>query len=206
VIVVCRIHGATLIPNMIGGTGSVTFTNSNASCPICGSMSRIMDGTYSSVDGIVRAFESSSREKIERFRELIVLQDSKNTEIKEIEQEIVKLGTGFESLWHWLQENTGAISFILSIISIVLMIYFEGSSDNDAKVLQQTIENQTKVQTMILSEMQKDKSSIEDKELQHRPKMRIQQSNQDTSLGPSDGPNRHERRKASSLSRRRSAK
>lgn len=87
---VCPKCGAFFRSSLIGiaAGGTVTFSNIAVSCPYCGNIASVVDGTYDAVDDILRFVSGPqySRELLQKFGDLLVDALEQQTSIDELEK------------------------------------------------------------------------------------------------------------------------
>lgn len=182
-------HGLQYAPDYFLGPdiGSVTFTNSRTTCPVCGQLSFIVDGTYDVVGGAVQAFTSSSTEAVAKFRSILEAVQKGSLSRARADHEIEQIGGPLASFWKSFNAYSGTISLLLTLIAIyVSVLSYIGSADSSEK-LQVSIDKQMEIQQQMLVELQKQNQAS-------NPKAGAQSAQQH--------PNRHERRKAKKLGKR----
>ena len=111
--------------NLIGGPGAtnITFENSSVSCPHCGQMAKILDGTYSYRAEVVKLL-SGSKATVERLKELerILKDGNKNkSSLEEIAQTIKKELPEFSPFADWLKQHSPTI--IVGLLAIIVHLY-----------------------------------------------------------------------------------
>jgi glutaredoxin len=112
-------------PNLFGGSGEadITFENSGVSCPHCGRMARILDGTYSYRAEVVKLL-SGPKITVERLRELerILRDANKNKSTsEEIAQTIKKELPELSLFADWLKQHSPTI--VIGLLTIVVQLY-----------------------------------------------------------------------------------
>lgn len=199
----CPVHGIRLVQGLFGGPGaaSLTFANSSTNCPVCGRIVPIVDGTYEVVGGAVQAFTASTRETVAQFRDIIESVQKGSITKSEADTQVEQLSSAISKIWQMANQNAGALSVLLAIITIYLTISAGWSADEAAAKLQAGVEEQTQVEQQILAELQKQNAPAPTLETARQPTQQMQGlSPQRTTVAAK--PNRHERRKAKAKSRR----
>jgi hypothetical protein len=200
---ICPVHGPVDSP-LIGGSGKVKIINVAVSCPVCGLPSRVPDGVHDLVTGFVQTLHSAgaTRQQVSRFRDIAQAVQSGDTTAEQAEEQIAELGNAFMTAWAWLNANGTAIQTIVAIIALFLMIYFQKSSDADAKKLQAATGKQIAVEQKIVSELRRQNLPVP------TPQTSLQPMPQSPTIAPprtqvrATHPNRRERRAAGARARR----
>lgn len=179
-IVDCPRCGPGISP-LVGGSATVVFTRSRASCPSCGMMAPIRDGVYETVNDVVQSFRAfgATREDVIRFSAIASAVRSGETSVATADAQVSELGTVFADAWRTFNTNSGGVGLLVAILAVLLTIYYQRGSTADAATLQDTTARQLEVQELILSELRK--QSATDHAL---PQVNV-----------GARPNRHERRK-----------
>lgn len=210
-IIDCPVHGAQPARGLVGGDGRVTFIGSSSSCPLCGRMAPIRDGTYDIVNSVVRAFHATgaTRDQVARLHEIAKSVQAGSATAEDAEQQVAALGGVFLSVWRTLNTQGTAIQTVVAIIALFLMIYFEKQSDVDAAKLQAATEKQIvatqsveRVGHQILEELRKQSAASPAPQMKPSPMQLTQQASQPQRRVSAIQPNRQERRKAKALERR----
>jgi hypothetical protein len=181
---------------------NVTLDQIWESCERCGGLAEVQSGTYDFVGSMMTAFRELSRNDIVAFRDIAESVRSGRASSAAASAQIATLDSTLVGVWRWTNENSGALSVLLAVLAIYLSITAGWSSDETAEKLRASVERQTQVEQMMLSELKKlDASSVaQGKSAQTTPQMRV--PNRPQTPGPATRPNRHERRKARAKGRR----
>jgi hypothetical protein len=118
-----------IAPNIIGGPGAanITFENSGVSCPHCGRIAKIPDGTYSYRAEIVKLL-SGPKATVDRLRELerILKDASKNkSSSEEIAQTIKEELPEFSPFADWLKQHGSTIgsAVFTAVFAAIIQLY-----------------------------------------------------------------------------------
>jgi hypothetical protein len=94
------------------------------------------DGTYDLVGGVIKAIRAPgvTQQKVEAFRDLVEAVNSGKTTQEDAAKQIDALSGYFYELWVWLGANGAQLATLITILSLVINIYYgqmakEGGSE-----------------------------------------------------------------------------
>ncbi|MCH4892829.1 hypothetical protein GO308_06870 [Sphingomonas sp. SFZ2018-12] len=148
------------------------------------------------------AFREMSRDDIATFRDIAESVAAGHATDAEAEAQIAELGNALAAVWKWTNNNGTALSLILTILTIYLQITAGWEADRTAEKLRASVEVQTQVERMILNELQKSSAAFQAQHTLPPPKKQLLPPVQQKKPGQLRQ-NRHERRKAKAIARRR---
>ena len=130
---------------------NVTFDGCTESCPRCGGRAKLQDGTYDFIGSAVAAFRAPgvTRKDIERFRSIAEAAKERRITPDLAGQQIKQINVSFGTLWDWANSNAGALAILISVITLVLMMYDSVSSNADAKTAHKDAQQILEVQERI---------------------------------------------------------
>lgn len=185
----------------VTNTRNMRLGGGSEDCPICGGRAEYQLGYYDFVGSMMTAFRELSRDNIEAFRDIAEAVKSGEASSEDAAAQIAKLGSTLAGVWRWTNENSGALTVLLSVLTLYLAITAGWRSDETAEKLRASVERQTQVEQMMLSELRKLHAADAMRGVEPRPKPRMQSPNRLQTPAPATR-NRHERRKAARLAKR----
>ena len=122
---VCPTHGRVPLDHLIGGGGTATFVNSEASCPYRGRTAKIPSGTYRIGDALMDAVRSRevSRDDVVAFRQIAQAVKNGNTNAEEAAAQAAEINSLFGHLLKWANENGVALGLLIGILALVVTCY-----------------------------------------------------------------------------------
>jgi glutaredoxin len=141
-----------IAPNLFGGPGAANFTfeNSGISCPHCGRMARILNGTYSYQAEVVKLL-SGPKSTVERLRELerILKDANKNkSSSEEIAQTIRKELPEFSPFADWLKQHGPTIGSAVFAAVFAAIVHLYTHFDNKQTALKTAAATQSPPQVI----------------------------------------------------------
>jgi hypothetical protein len=191
---------------------NVSFENNTTKCPKCVDVARIGNGTYNYVAGVLTAFQAPgvTRQKVEHFAEVARAAKDGTVSRLQADSQIAEISQALLAIWKATGDNAAGIGILLSIVALYLTITAGWSDDIAAdKQLKasyaqtEAIHSSEVIQQKILAELRKTSSGDH---ARAEPKSIVPSSSRITlrrTAVPSGSLNRHERRKARVISRRR---
>jgi hypothetical protein len=124
---VCSSCGALFYaPNLVGGTGTVRFTNSRLGpCPVCGGVGDIIDGVYNAATNTARLLISSATKphQLKKLHEILRAAQQQNLSREEIQETVANELPELQSLRDWLPTSRNELyTFIGIIIALITLI------------------------------------------------------------------------------------
>lgn len=184
----------------INNAFNVTITNCAEQCPRCGNLANVKDGTYDFVGSVLTAIRAPGvmRADIVAFRELALAVQRGKVRKDEAAAQVAAMHEGFATLWKWLNENGGALSFLIAILAIYIAILSKESSDAGSVQAHHDAQQQIQLQQKIYDVLNQEKLQVKQLDpvssaTNARIKSRVPQPIYH---------NRHERRKSASIKRR----
>jgi len=167
-------------------------------------MAKLQDGTYDFIGTAIAAFRAPgvTREDIERFRSIAEATNAKRIAPAQARQEVEQINASFGALWSWANSNAGALTVLIGIITLALMMYDLIGSDADAKTAHKDAQQILEVQERIYAALQKPAAPASASRQKCSPTTLRRQQGQVQSSTSQIPANRHERRKAAALARR----
>jgi hypothetical protein len=205
IIAVCPVHGPFPTRNLFGGTGSVALKNVTTNCPICGRDSPITDGTYDLVGSAVKAFRAPgvTRDNINALRDIAQAEKDGKLSAKAAEEKAAEISSAFAALIKWTNGNAGMLGLLVAIITLFVSIYAVNDDDLSSAQAHKDFLAEREVQQRIYEALQRQHVPGTSQESKPRPN-RLKQSLRPTQTLSAGSPNRHERRKAKAMARRKS--
>lgn len=209
----CGIYEDTIAIDL-GGDNTFTSLNNRTRCFRCGAMARYIDGTYTTVSGVVKSFTNSNltRDEVEKVADTLrKLNDGylSDTEATRLLNDISPWLSELISLIKGNKELLGfVVTILLPITLFVLQSHADAESDEKAQRTAQTsIEVQEKtlsVQQKILDEVLRHPEAKNFKAMKLPKKSATARKSR---VKPASGAgNRHERRKAAKIGRSKRSK
>lgn len=200
---------------LIENASNITFEGCQETCPRCGGFANIQDGTYDFVGRVITAFRAPgvSWDDIIEFQSIAAAVNSGELSKEQADARVEQIGASLAGLWKWINDNSGALTLVVTVIHIYLAIHLSNVSNavseqqhTDAARLSQSIERQTEALETATELQQKIYEALE-----QQPKANSVEASQASRprpkmyhISPQQRPNRHERRKARTLARRQS--
>lgn len=172
-------------------------------CPKCGAMANIQDGTYDFVGSTIGAFRAPgvTREKIERFREIAENVKAGELSTETATAQVDQLGAALAMVWEWTNSHSGVFGVLISLIAVFLTIYYHADSDGVARKYEAGSQQEIQVLEQISDQLRRQgvnvPMTLEVPSSKNQIHKVIQGRKRDDAK-----PNRHARRKAANLSRR----
>ena len=196
------------VPNYFGGTGSAFMSGNQIGCPApgCSGMGHHKEGTYDFVDGVISSFTAPgmTREKVQKVKEIAEAVEAGEKDTHTAYLEVVEIDDRLAETWNWMNENAGAIGVLLAILSILLAHYYWKQSGASAEEDRRVVERQSKALEKIGEELEKQRLDGALPAGQAPPKQEMLTLPL-KQIAASPTPNRHERRKAAAIERRKSS-
>ena len=214
----CPVHGRVPCEGLVAGSGNVVITNCLTYCPVsgCNRTVAVVEGTYEFADNILKNFRAVSRSDLVRLQSIASQAKSGTITHDQANLEVAQLDSRLVAIWNWANQNGAALAVLLTILTIFFNVYTYEQSDQSSQQQHRDSLSQLEAvgsaQQAILSEQQMLQRMYE--ALQRLPDADgpLKHHSQTGSLGPRKDQsqklnlavtaNRHERRKAASLSRK----
>lgn len=201
----CPVHGQFDVPNFLGVGGTAFFRNCSLTCPICDSSLPIPDGRYDFVGKIVKAVSQPgvSRDSVvalydtlQAVRQNVITPESANKTIQQITSE-------FSDLLQFTNENAGSLTLLITVVGLILAFWAQVSTERSSKLQHADAQQQLQVSQMIYEELKRLPVEAVPQRIARPPKPELKQVAQTRTPATDVHVNRHDRRKAESLDRRR---
>jgi hypothetical protein len=192
----------------------ITVVGCRTVCPRCHHITaRVQDGVYELIGRVVQTARAQGvrRENLEAFQTLTRAAQSGEISTAAAMERANEIGSAFGALLKWANENGTALSLLLSVLTLVIALY--GALSADEGPAQQHLDAQAQLQA-ILNLQQLQQRIYEELLTRHSPDElqgeRSQTKQETTRQHPEQTPkkgmgatNRHERRKAAKLGKKR---
>ncbi len=144
-----------VMPNIIGGPGTVevTFSGSGAGpCPNCGGMGHIPDGVYRFVGDTIELLQAPQRtvSELQRLTQVLRSAQQRGADLQEVKSTVEREFPGWgERLSKLLVPRTPAdvAAYIMLFLMIVQMVMQAKANDETPAINEQTVINNITVQT-----------------------------------------------------------
>jgi len=157
---ICNKCGSMFVaPNLIGGNGSVQFTNcALGPCPTCGGTGNIIDGIYDAATNSARLFLSSITKKndllklqviIERARRENYTSEQLRHSVKDEVPELQSISDCLPKTRMELYAFLGVIFTIITIITTSTFNYFDSKDTINETDINNVVEEAFKQQTVV---------------------------------------------------------
>ena len=220
---VCSRCGPITVQNFWVRAERVNISNVVVDCPKCGRPANIVDGSYKLGDDLLRAIRAPgvNRGNIEEFRAKVEAVRSGSLPLDDATRAASEINESFGQILKIIGQNYEALGVLLALLMLLTTWYQIWSSSQDSSQAHQdfrALTEATAKQTQALVNVQQEETKLQEAQRQideqiaqlnalspslKRPmqakKQRTQSSPPQTLSSPK---NRHERRKAMSLSRR----
>lgn len=201
-IATCPVHGQFPVGNLFGGTANMRLTNVSTSCPVCGRRSAIADGNYSMVNDVIRALRSPGvgTAEILQFQSIAEAVRDGHISAEEGQERFTELENPLVGLWKWTNANAGALSVLLTLITLYLTWASAVDATRSNNQLSKELQTHTQIERMMLNELKK--ISAEGARRMRSGSAKYTYSGVDASQPQTFVGNRADRRKAAAKQRR----
>ncbi|WP_421991907.1 hypothetical protein [Qipengyuania sp.] len=141
---------------------------------------------------------------MQKFKEIAEAVEAGEKDAHTAYQEVIEIDDRLADAWNWTNDNAGALGVLLAILTILLAHYYWKQSGASAEEDRRVAERQSKALEKIGEELEKQRIDGATPVGQLRPtqEMLTQPLKQ---IATSSTPNRHERRKAAAIERRKNS-
>ena len=119
----CGYHGISRAFRFVNST-NVTLRGNRETCPNCGQLAEIQDGTYDFVGEVMTAVRAPGvmRDDVLAFQTLAKAVQAGELSQSEASSRIEILGKSFAALWALVNVNSGTLALIVAIVALYLQI------------------------------------------------------------------------------------
>lgn len=131
----------------IENSSDITLQGNRETCPRCGQLANIQDGTYDFVGNVISAIRAPGvmRADVLALQNIAKSVQSGELSAEDAESEIAKINAAFVVIWRWTNANAGAITVLLAIIALWVAVYAAHAADMSSEQQHSDEVHQTQV-------------------------------------------------------------
>ncbi|HEX9050160.1 MAG TPA: SEC-C metal-binding domain-containing protein [Anaeromyxobacter sp.] len=132
----CDSCGAIFASGIVAGGGTFTFTGCAATCPRCGAMARIPDGTFSFIGDTIRLLSgpAATVAQLRRLAEIVRAVRARAMTREAAEAAVASDVPQFAALFEWLRKHQGDLAAWIGVILTAIGLVIAARESGGPKV------------------------------------------------------------------------